>query len=64
MTEHGSASAALAAAAGVKDYSACPEAVALAELNAGKLAGASLMAHGSASYPKALRELPDAPPLL
>ncbi len=70
MTEHGTASAALtalpqvAAAAGVKDYAVCPEGVALAELKAGKLAGATLVAHGEVGYPQALCDLPDAPPLL
>lgn len=70
MAEHGTAAAALAAlpevaaAAGVKDYAICPEGVALAEIKAGRLAGADLIVHGEAGYPPALLDLPDAPPLL
>ena len=70
MAEHGTATAALAAlpevaaAAGVKDYKICPEGVVLAELNAGKLAGASLVAKGDPDYPEALAELIEAPPML
>lgn len=70
MTEYGSAQAALAAlpdvarAAGVAQYTACPEPVALAELRAGKLAGARLVAYGSPEYPAALANIPDPPPLL
>ena len=70
MSEHGSAAASLAAlpeiaaAAGVEDYAVCPEGVALAELRAGRLAGAELVAHGEAGYPHSLLDLPDAPPLL
>ena len=70
MSEHGSAAASLAAlpgiaaAAGVEDYTVCPEGVALAELRAGRLAGAELVAHGEAGYPLSLLDLPDAPPLL
>jgi len=54
----------VAAAAGVKDYAVCPEGVATAEMKAGKLAGATLVAYGEPTYPKALFELPDAPPLI
>lgn len=70
MSEHGSAESALdalpqvAAAAGVSDYKPCPEAVAAAELKAGRLAGAQLIAFGSAEYPTALYDLTDPPPLL
>jgi len=70
MAEHGSADAALdalpgvAAAAGVTDYKTCPPGVAAAELKAGRLAGAQLIAFGSAEYPLALYDLTDPPPLL
>jgi len=69
MSEYGSAEAALealpevAAAAGVKDYSICPEGVIAAELKAGKMAGARLVAFGEADYPAELAELADAPPM-
>ncbi|MFW2587765.1 DNA-processing protein DprA [Sagittula sp. SSi028] len=70
MAEHGDARTALAAlpevarTAGVKDYEACPQSVAEAELRAGQQAGARLIARGAAEYPADLAELPDAPPLL
>lgn len=70
LAEHGSASAALAAlpqvarAAGVQDYTACPEGVALAELRNGQRIGARLLVWGTPDYPQALRDLPDAPPVL
>ena len=70
LAEHGSAEAALEAlpevarAAGVTEYQTCPEGVAVAELKAGKLAGARIVAYGGSDYPKALMTLPDAPPLL
>ncbi|RBI86579.1 DNA-protecting protein DprA [Rhodosalinus halophilus] len=70
MGEHGSAAAALEAlpevarAAGVDDYTACPEGVALAELAAGRRAGARLLLHGHPDYPAALMHMPDAPPAL
>ncbi|WP_420344575.1 DNA-processing protein DprA [Paenirhodobacter sp.] len=70
LAEHGSARAALRAlpdlarAAGVSDYEACPEAVAGAELAAGKRAGAQLLHHGGPGYPAALLPLADAPPVL
>ncbi|MEO1640494.1 MAG: DNA-processing protein DprA [Pseudomonadota bacterium] len=70
LAEHGSAAKALAAlpdvarAAGVDDYAVCPEAVALAELKAGKAAGARLLIAGTEDYPAALNDLPDAPPLI
>ncbi len=70
MGAHGSAAAALAAlpdiarAAGVEDYAACPEGVALAELAAGRKAGARLLCRGEASYPAALAALAEAPPVL
>ena len=70
LAEHGSARAALAAlpaiarAAGVEEYEACPVGVAQAELNRGKALGARLLAHGEPAYPQALMEIPDAPPVL
>ncbi len=70
MAEHGSAAAALDAlpwvahAAGVSDYRACPAGVAEAELRAGHAAGARLLTFADPAYPAALRDLPDAPPLL
>lgn len=68
--EHGSVCAALAAlpeiarGAGVEGYSACPNAVAEAEMRAGRAFGARLLLWGGADYPQALMELPDAPPIL
>jgi len=70
IEEHGTARAALAAlpavarAAGVDDYAPCPEGVARAELAAGHRAGALLLRHDDPLYPAALRDIPDAPPLL
>ncbi len=70
MAEHTDAPQALnslpevARAAGVEDYKPCPEGVALAEMKAGRLAGARLVAYGQPAYPAALTDLPDAPPLL
>lgn len=70
VSEHGSAGAALAAlpeiarAAGVEGYSVCPVEVAEQELTLGRLAGAQLLAHDGPGYPDAMRDLPDAPPLL
>lgn len=68
--EHGSVCAALAAlpeiarGAGVEGYSACPNAVAEAEMRAGRAFGARLLLWGGPDYPQALMELPDAPPIL
>ncbi len=70
IEEHGSARAALLAlpeiakAAGVQAYEPCPEGVALAEVRAGKVAGARLLCRGEPAYPQALADLPDAPPVL
>jgi len=70
MAEHGSAAAALealpeiAAAAGVAGYRPCALSVAEAEMRAGRLAGARLLAWGEADYPRALRDIADAPPLV
>ncbi len=70
IAEHGTARAALAAlpgiarAAGVDGYEACPTRVVEAEFRQGHALGARLLAHGEAAYPRALADLPDAPPLL
>lgn len=70
MAEHGSARAALsalpgiAAAAGVDRYEACPVGVAEAEIRQGLALGARLLVHGQEAYPRALMDLPDAPPVL
>jgi DNA processing protein len=70
MAEHGSAKAALAAlpgiarAAGVDSYEICPLGVVEAEMKQGAKAGARLLVHGEADYPRALMDLPDAPPVL
>ncbi len=70
IAEHGSARAALIAlpdvarAAGMTDYTPCPEGVAAAELRAGKRLGAQLLCLGGAGYPAPLADLPDAPPVL
>ena len=70
VAEHGSAAAALdalpgvAAAAGVAGYHPCPRAAAEREFDAGARAGARLLCRGSADYPPALADLPDAPPVL
>lgn len=70
LAEHGSASAALAAlpaiarAAGVDAYEICPLGVVVAEQKQSRAAGARLLVHGEADYPRALMEVPDAPPVL
>ena len=70
LGEHGSARAALAAlpevarAAGVENYAACPVEVVRHEVAQARLAGAVLLCWGEAAYPAALRDLPDAPPVL
>lgn len=70
VTEHGSAAAALqvlpdiARAAGVQGYEACPQGVVEAELRQGVKAGARLLVHGTADYPRMLADLADAPPIL
>ncbi len=70
MRDHGSAAEALielpkvAKAAGVESYKICPEGVVQAELKAGKLAGAQLIALGSPQYPELLAQINDAPPLI
>lgn len=70
MDEFGTAAAALdalpgiAADAGVEDYAPCPPAVAAAEFEAGRRAGAVPLAIGSPDYPALLAEIPDPPPVL
>lgn len=70
IREHGSAQAALdalpeiARAAGATDYEVCPEAVVIAELNAGRRNRAKLLISGFANFPDALNSLSDAPPIL
>lgn len=70
IRDHGTARAALAAlpeiarAAGVGGYAACPEGVAVAELRAGRKAGARLIFRGEAAYPALLSHVPEAPPML
>lgn len=70
LAEHGSTAAALAAlpdlarASGVEDYTPCPLATAEAEIEAGRRAGARLLTWDDPDYPAALRDLPDAPPVL
>nr|WP_245904745.1 DNA-processing protein DprA [Pseudoroseicyclus aestuarii] len=70
LAEHGSASAALEAlpqvarAAGVEDYRPCPEGPALAEIEAGRRAGARLILAGDPDWPAGLDDLADRPPML
>ncbi|APE44190.1 DNA protecting protein DprA [Sulfitobacter alexandrii] len=70
LTEYGTAQNALAAlpevarAAGVSDYTPCPEGVIHAELKAARAAGARLVMLGESPYPALLAELDDAPPFL
>jgi DNA processing protein len=70
LAEHGSAQAALAAlpqvaqAAGVENYTPCPPGVVQAELRAAHGLGAELICVGQATYPTALYDLPDPPPVL
>ncbi|SNX67398.1 DNA processing protein [Cereibacter ovatus] len=70
IAEHGSAGAALealpaiAAAAGVEGYEVCPMPVVLKELSAARMAGAWMLCSADPAYPAALREIPDAPPVI
>ncbi|WP_245731504.1 DNA-processing protein DprA [Loktanella fryxellensis] len=70
IAEHGSAQEALAAlpdvaaAAGMTDYHVCPPGVVIAELQAGRAAGARLLRQGASDWPTPLDEMTDAPPLL
>lgn len=70
IAEHGTLAAsldalpAMARAAGMTDYEPCPEAVAAAELRAGRKAGARLIRWDDPGYPALLRMIDDAPPVL
>lgn len=70
MAEHGHAKGALLAlpdvarAAGVEKYTPCPEAVARAELTAGRRMGARMLFLGDPGYPADLADCADAPPIL
>ena len=70
MHAHGSAEAALhalpavAAEAGVTDYTPCPHDVARAEYDAAMRAGARMLCFGMPEYPATLAAIGDAPPLL
>lgn len=70
LAEHGSVAAAIdalpeiARAAGVQNYEPCPIEVVQRELVAGRLSGATLITWGDARYPRALVDLPDAPPVI
>jgi DNA processing protein len=70
MKEHGNARAALdalpevAAKAGVKDYQPCPFDVVASEWRRAQDRGVEPIAFGSDSYPSALAEIPDPPPIL
>ncbi|MGP3695728.1 DNA-processing protein DprA [Rhodobacter sp. NSM] len=70
MAEHGSATLALealpavAAAAGIEGYEACPVPVALKEMAAGRAQGATMICEDEPGYPSALADLGDAPPIL
>jgi DNA processing protein len=69
IAEHGSAAAALEAlpevarASGVSDYVTYPVERVHAELDAGRRAGAVLVMQGASDYPRALLDIPDAPPM-
>ncbi|WP_414897864.1 DNA-processing protein DprA [Rhodovulum sp. YEN HP10] len=70
IEDHGTAAAALealpdiASAAGVKDYTPFPEDLAKAEIARARKLGAVALLHDDPSYPPALRDLADAPPVL
>lgn len=70
MSDHGSARRALealpkiAADAGVTRYAPCSLDQARTEYRNGSLAGATLLAYGMPTYPAALTDIPDPPPLL
>ncbi|WP_170473625.1 DNA-processing protein DprA [Ruegeria arenilitoris] len=70
LREHGSAQNALAAlpevarAAGIDGYEICPPGVIEAELKAAKAREARLLCLGAATFPTALTNLSDAPPML
>jgi len=54
----------VARAAGVRDYKTCPADIVLAEMRAGKQAGARPIPIGSDHYPASLAQVSDAPPIL
>jgi DNA processing protein len=54
----------VAAAAGVRDYAVCPVEVVRAEMAEARLAGAVALFFADKQYPRALMDLPDAPPVL
>ncbi|MEM6478966.1 MAG: DNA-processing protein DprA [Pseudomonadota bacterium] len=70
LSEHKTAQAALEAlpemarAAGIEGYAPCPERMIAGEFKAAKRAKARLVAKGTPSYPAALAEIADAPPLI
>ncbi|WP_113913039.1 DNA-processing protein DprA [Roseovarius dicentrarchi] len=70
LAEHGTAQAALIAlpevakAAGIDDYTPCPEGVVLAEMRAARMARAQMICVTDPLYPSALRDIPDPPPIL
>ena len=70
IADHGSAMAALAElpaiarAAGVENYTPCPIEVVRHEMAQARLCGARLLCFPDPEYPSALRDLPDAPPVL
>ncbi|MBC7131962.1 MAG: DNA-protecting protein DprA [Roseovarius sp.] len=70
LQEHDSIDSALdalpevARAAGVTDYTPCPEGVARAELRAARAAGARMLTCADADFPASLRELADCPPII
>ena len=70
MRDHATAAEALAhlpeiaRAAGVASYKVCPEGVVHAELKAARTLGAQLLCRGDGTYPQALMDIDDAPPML
>ncbi len=70
MREHGTAQQALeilpeiAKSAGVSRYQICPKGVVISELKSGADAGAQLIFYGEETYPTALADIPDPPPIL
>jgi DNA processing protein len=70
LADHGDVAAALAAlpdiaaAAGVENYALCPLDVVRHEMALGRAAQARLLLWGQPDYPRALMDLPDAPPVL
>lgn len=70
LADHGTVQGALAAlpeiarAAGVENYSLCPIEVVRHEMSLARVAGARMLLWGQGDYPRALMDLPDAPPVL